>query len=83
MGPAPIDLNEATARQLELLPGVGRTRAEMIVRVRERNGPYQSVEELWALPRLTKKQFAVLSKCVTVSSQPRGPEPEGVRPDEP
>ena len=65
----PIDLNQANAKQLEALAGVGRTRAEMIVRVRERNGPYKSVEELWALPRLTKKQFAMLQECLTVSER--------------
>ena len=80
---APIDLNQATAKQLEALPGIGRDRAEMIVRVRERNGHYKSVEELWALPRLTKKQFAVLRKCLTVSDPTRAPQPGNVRANAP
>ena len=64
-----LDLNQAGVKELELLPGVGRPRAEMIVRVRERNGPFKSVEELWALPRLTKKQFAVLEECLIVAGR--------------
>ena len=79
----PIDLNQATAKQLEALPGIGRDRAEMIVRVRGRNGHYKSVEELWALPRLTKKQFAVLRKHLTVSGPTRAPQPGNVRADAP
>ncbi len=64
-----LDLNQAGVKELEALPRVGRSRAEMIVRVRERNGPFKAVGELWALPRLTKKQFASLEGCLTVTGQ--------------
>ena len=64
-----LDLNQVGVKELEPLRGVGRSRAEMIVRVRERNGPFKSVEELWALPRLTKKQFAILEECLIVAGQ--------------
>jgi competence protein ComEA len=61
-----LDLNAVTAAELEALPGVGRTTAERIVRIRERNGPYRCVEELRAAPRLTEPQFQVLSERVDV-----------------
>ena len=44
---------------------------------------YKSVEELWALPRLTKKRFAVLLECLTVGAEKLGVEPGGARTEEP
>ncbi|HYL28912.1 MAG TPA: helix-hairpin-helix domain-containing protein [Gemmatimonadales bacterium] len=45
-----ISLNRATARELEALPGIGARRAEAIVRDRERNGPFPSVDALTRIP---------------------------------
>lgn len=42
----PIDLNAATAEQLDTLPGVGPTTAEAIVEHRTKSGPFRSTEEL-------------------------------------
>ena len=52
-----LDLNAVSAAQLEALPGLGRHRAELIVRVRGRNGPFRSLSELRALPRFTWKMI--------------------------
>lgn len=43
---AGINLNQATASQLEELPGVGPVLAQRIVQWRTANGPFRSVEEL-------------------------------------
>ena len=68
-----LDLNTATAAQLESLPGIGKTRAEMILRIRRRNGPFRGIEELRSLPRLTSKQFERLRLYLTVvkSEEPK------------
>jgi competence protein ComEA len=63
-----IDINTATVKELEALPAIGEARAQMIVRIRERNGPFKQVEELRALPRLSEKQFEALRKLVTVTN---------------
>ncbi|GAA1487585.1 ComEA family DNA-binding protein [Brachybacterium sacelli] len=42
----PIDLNSASAAELEELPGVGPAIAQRIVEHREKNGPFASVDDL-------------------------------------
>ena len=63
---ARIDVNSATQQELKTLPGIGPTRAKMIIRMREVSGPFKTVEELRAIPRLTDKQFAKLRQHVTL-----------------
>ncbi len=41
-----LDLNSASARQLEDLPGIGEVRAQAILRFREANGPFSDVDAL-------------------------------------
>lgn len=64
----PLDLNSATAAQLEQLPGVGPATAKAIVQFREKSGPFRRVEDLLAVPRITKKRLEKLRPYVTVSS---------------
>lgn len=42
----PVDINRATATELEELPGVGPATAEAIIAHREQNGPFTSVDDL-------------------------------------
>lgn len=56
---APLDLNQATAAQLEALPGIGEVKAAAILAVRKDRGGFSSVDELESVrgigPALTKK----------------------------
>ena len=45
-----LSLNRATVAQLDSLPGIGSKRAEAIVRDREVNGPFPSVDALARVP---------------------------------
>lgn len=44
--PGPVDVNRATAVELETLPGIGPVLAQRIVEERERGGPFARIEEL-------------------------------------
>ncbi len=44
--PQKIDINRAESWLLTVLPGIGETRAEAIVAYRDRNGPFQSINEI-------------------------------------
>ena len=46
---APVDLNTATAEQLDALPGVGPMTAQKIIDYRQQHGPYTSVDDLDAI----------------------------------
>lgn len=41
-----IDINSATAEQFATLKGVGKAKAEAIVKDREKNGPFKSLDDL-------------------------------------
>jgi len=66
----PVDVNSASRSELETLPSIGVERAKLIVRMRERNGPFRNIEELQALPRLSKKQFEALRQAAIVGADP-------------
>jgi competence ComEA-like helix-hairpin-helix protein len=50
-----IDLNGATAADLEALPGIGAALAARIVADRQDRGPFRSVEELVRVPGVGEK----------------------------
>ena len=62
----PLDLNRATAQDLEALPGVGPKRAAAIVGFREANGGFRSVEDLERVPGLGPATVARLRPLLQV-----------------
>jgi len=48
--PAALDLNSASAEELQTLPGIGPAKARAIVAYREAHGPFANVEGLLAVP---------------------------------
>jgi competence protein ComEA len=69
-GPAaasgPVDVNTATLEQLETLPGIGPTLAAAIVQERERNGPFQRVDDLTRVHGIGPGRLSQLRDSVTV-----------------
>lgn len=65
-----LDLNRATAAELELLPGIGPTAAARIVAFREQIGGYRHVEELARVKGIGEKTLARLRPLVFVGDVP-------------
>ncbi len=62
----PLDLNTATAEQLDDLPGVGPATAAAIVAHRDTHGPFSSVEELADVRGIGPAKLAAIRELVTV-----------------
>lgn len=62
----PIDLNTATLSQLEELPGVGPVTAQKILDFRQKSGLFKSVNDLLAVPRISKNKLAKIKPYVYV-----------------
>jgi competence protein ComEA len=63
---APLDLNSATAEQLDTLPGVGEVTAGRIVAYRTAH-PFTAVDELLEVPGIGQRRFDQLKDLVTVA----------------
>ena len=61
-----IHLNQATAAELDALPGVGPVIAERIVSYRDANGPFQAVEDLLDVPGIGEAKLADIRDHVQV-----------------
>ncbi len=62
----PVNLNSATAEDLDILPGIGPTTASAIVLFRERNGPFASVEGLLEVPGIGPAKLEALAGLISV-----------------
>ncbi len=63
----PLDLNRATDRDFDALPGVGPKLAERIMEYRQSVGMFHSLDELRAVKGLGKKTFERIRPLVTVT----------------
>jgi competence protein ComEA len=60
-----VDINRATAAELETLPGIGPSLAAQIIAYREANGPFASVELLLDVPGIGDAKLAAIRELVT------------------
>lgn len=63
---AKININQADAAQLEGLPGIGAKTAEQIVKHRETQGAFKSIEELKKIKGIGEKTFEKIKERITV-----------------
>ncbi|MBC2890534.1 ComEA family DNA-binding protein [Gordonibacter massiliensis (ex Traore et al. 2017)] len=61
-----ININAASAAELDALPGVGASTAEKIVSDREANGPFKTIEDLKRVSGIGDKKFAALADAICV-----------------
>ena len=48
------------------LPGIGETRAEAVLRYRQQQGPFQSIEEIMQIRGIKESVFASIRDLITV-----------------
>lgn len=62
----PLDVNDASVEELDVLPGIGPATAAAIVAHRDRHGPFVSVEGLLEVTGIGPAKLAALSGLITV-----------------
>ena len=63
----PVDINTADASALESVPGIGKSLSQRILAFREKNGPFQSVDDLLKVQGVGEKSIQKLRPFLTVS----------------
>ena len=64
---ATVNLNTATAAELEGLPGVGPKTAERIIEYRQKNGGFKKIEDLMNVKGIGEKSFLKLKPRLSVA----------------
>lgn len=64
----PVDVNSASRKALQALPGIGPALSERIVQYRSAQRPFQRIEELKRVDGIGPKTLADLRPTVTVSA---------------
>ena len=63
---APVNLNTASASELDRLPGIGPSLAKEIIAYRESHGAFAKIEDLLSVPGIGPAKLAALQELVRV-----------------
>ena len=66
LAPRRIDVNSATAEELQLIPGIGPVLSRRIVEYRERHGGFRSVQELERVYRVSSRLVESIEPYVAI-----------------
>ena len=61
-----VNINKASKEQLMTLPGIGESRAEEIIRYREKVGGFQTIEEIMKVSGIKDAAFQKIKDSITV-----------------
>lgn len=61
-----LDINQATLKELDALPGIGEVKANAILTYRQQNGNFVSMEELLQVPGITADVYEKIKDLVKV-----------------
>ncbi len=65
---AVVNINTASAAELDALPGIGAKTAARIVEYRQKNGPFKKVEELMNVRGVGEKSFLKLKAQISIGA---------------
>ncbi|MEN3202995.1 MAG: ComEA family DNA-binding protein [Atribacterota bacterium] len=60
-----VNVNTASLKELESLPGIGAVLAQRIIEYREQHGPFRTLEDLLKVKGIGPKKLEKLRDCVT------------------
>jgi comEA protein len=63
-----VDLNSATADELQQVPGIGPSTAKAIVNFRPKSGPFQKIDDLLAIKGISKERLEKMRPYLTISA---------------
>ena len=64
-----VNVNTATAEELQILPGIGESRARAVIAMRKERGGFKSVEELLEVKGIGESSLSHLRPFVVVSGK--------------
>jgi len=67
----PINLNSASAAELQQVPGIGPSTADKILEMRKSYGAFKSVDDLLAIKGIGPKRLEKMRKYLTVGKVPQ------------
>ena len=73
--PESIDLNAASAQELQELPGIGPAMARRIVDFRQKSGPFRRVEDLLVIKGITNLGLEKIRPFVKVNASDQKKQP--------
>ena len=71
-GDSPVNINTASAEELTTIKGIGSAKAQAIVDHREKNGTFESVDDLTLVRGIGDKMLERLRPHVTVGAEGGG-----------
>ncbi len=65
---SPVDINNAGASELEILPMIGPVRAAAIIEYREKHGPFNKTEDVTKVPGIGPATYEKIKKQIKAGS---------------
>jgi competence ComEA-like helix-hairpin-helix protein len=62
-----VDINTATAAEMERLPGIGSGLAERIIEFRRDNGEFSRAEHILLVRGMSERRFAAIAPYITIA----------------